>query len=175
MYVMAIKNMPVALKPSTQQLTEPPLAVAPETAPDELVLWRLSLEQYHAMAQAGILTENDPVELLEGWLVYKMTNNPPHSVVTLLIQNALRPLLPEGWFLSSQEPITLANSEPEPDITIVRGTIPDYLTRHPGASDAALVVEVADSTLRVDRGFKKRIYARRCASLLGSQPARCTD
>lgn len=157
---MAVENTPVALKPSPPQPANIPFSVAPETAPDDLMLWRLSLEQYHAMARAGILTENDPVELLEGWLVYKMTKNPPHSVATLLMQNALRPFLLEDWFLSSQEPITLANSEPEPDIMIVRGAIRDYLNRHPGVGDTALVIEVADSTLRVDRSFKKHIYAR---------------
>jgi Uma2 family endonuclease len=160
MHVMAVNKAPVAPQPSPSQLANMQCAVEPETAPDDLILWRLSLEQYHAMARAGILTENDPVELLEGWLVYKMTKNPPHSVVTQLTQNALRQILPGDWFVSSQEPITLDNSEPEPDITIVRGAIRGYLSHHPGADDIALVVEVADSTLRIDRGFKKRIYAR---------------
>lgn len=157
---MAIKNMPVALKPSTRQLTEPPRSVAPEMAPDELMLWRLSLEQYHAMAQAGILTENDPVELLEGWLVYKMTKNPPHTFATQQLRLAIEHFVPGGWFVNVQEPITVGNSEPEPDIVIVRGNRRDYLKRHPGPTDVELVIEVADATLRVDRNFKKRIYAR---------------
>src|SRR5262249_15648256 len=50
--------------------------------------------------------------------------------------------------------------EPEPDITILRGDRRDYLERHPGPDDVSLVVEVSDSTLRRDRGLKKRIYAR---------------
>ena len=126
----------------------------------DLPIWPLSVEQYHAMAATGILTEDDPVELLEGLLVYKMTKKPPHSVVTQLVREALRQILPSGWYVASQEPLTLMDSEPEPDVMVVSGHIRQYLTRHPGPQDVALVVEVADSTLTSDRSSKKRIYAR---------------
>ncbi len=131
----------------------------PVTAGD-LTLWPLSVAQYHAMVRAGVLDEDDPVELLEGCLVYKMPKNPPHSVVTQLVADTLRRLLPTGWHVLVQEPITLGDSEPEPDIAVVRGALRDYLGRHPDPADLALVVEVADSTLRRDRGTKRRIYAR---------------
>src|SRR5437870_4817315 len=112
------------------------------------------------MARAGILDEDAPVEQLEGWLVQKMTKYPRHSVATTLARRALERLLPDGWYFASQEPITTSESEPEPDLMIVRGEPRDYLRRHPGGKDVALVVEVADSSLRQDRGTKKRIYAR---------------
>jgi Uma2 family endonuclease len=127
--------------------------------PNDLIL-RLSIEQYHAIIQAGILTDDDSVELLEGWLVFKRPKNPPHRVTTRLVRTALENILPAGWYVDSQEAITLSNSEPEPDIVVVRGDTRQYLDRHPGAEDIALIIEVSDTTLQRDRTVKKRIYAR---------------
>ncbi|MEG4009473.1 Uma2 family endonuclease [Microcoleus sp. Pol11C1] len=127
--------------------------------PNDLIL-RLSIEQYHAIIQAGILTDDDSVELLEGWLVFKIPKNPPHRVTTRLVRTALENILPRGWYVDSQEPITLSNSEPEPDIVVVRGDTRQYLDRHPGAEDIALIIEVSDTTLQRDRTVKKQIYAR---------------
>ena len=127
--------------------------------PNDLIL-RLSIEQYHAIIQAGILTDDDSVELLEGWLVFKMPKNPPHRATTRLVRTALENILPAGWYVDSQEPITLSNSEPEPDIVVVRGDTRQYLDRHPGVEDIALIIEVSDTTLQRDRTVKKRIYAR---------------
>jgi Uma2 family endonuclease len=112
------------------------------------------------MVHLGILSDDDPVELLEGWLVYKMPKNPPHRVTTKLTRNALEAIIPEDWYVDTQEPITLIDSEPEPDVVIVRGNTRDYLDRHPGAQDIALIVEVSDTTLERDRTSKKRLYAR---------------
>jgi len=123
-------------------------------------LWRISVDKYHQMIDAGILTDDDPIELLEGLLVEKMSKKPPHRAVTLLLRRALERLIESGWYIDSQEPITTFDSEPEPDVTIVRGDTLDYLDRHPGPADIALVIEVADETLRRDRGIKKRLYAR---------------
>ena len=128
--------------------------VAP-TAP----IWRLSVAKYHAMIREGILTSDDRVELLEGLLVSKRPKNPPHSVVTGLVRAALERLTPSGWHVDSQEPITLEDSEPEPDVAVVRGERREYLDHHPGPRDIALVVEVADASLQQDRTTKKRLYA----------------
>ena len=130
--------------------------------PNDLI-FRLSIEQYHAIIQAGILTDDDSVELLEGWLIFKMPKNPPHRATTRLVRTALENILPAGWYVDSQEPITLSNSEPEPDIVVVRGDTRQYLDRHPGAEDIALIIEVSDTTLQRDRTVKKRIYA--CAGI----------
>ncbi|MEK6323440.1 MAG: Uma2 family endonuclease [Acidobacteriota bacterium] len=62
--------------------------------------------------------------------------------------------------MDSQEPITLSDCEPEPDVMIVRGETRQYRDRHPGPEDVALIVEVADSTLERDRGVKRKVYAR---------------
>ena len=68
-------------------------------------------------------------------------------VISWIMNRRLTPRLPEGWFCRGQSAITTDDSEPEPDIAVVRGSELDYLARHPGAADMALVIEVADSTL----------------------------
>jgi Uma2 family endonuclease len=136
----------------------PPVQPAEEVTLDQL--HRLSVAHYHAMIAAGILGDGDPVELLEGVLVRKMPKNPPHRIAMLLVKDALTALLPPGWFLDVQDPLTTPESEPEPDILVIRGRIRDYTHRDVEPQDAGLVVEVADSSLRHDRTVKLRIYAR---------------
>jgi Uma2 family endonuclease len=121
---------------------------------------RFSVSQYHEMIAAGILREDDPLELLEGWLVPQMVKNPPHSTARHLTTKALERVLQPGWHVRSQEPITLSDSEPEPDVAVVRGDPGQYERAHPGPQDVALVVEVADASLDRDRKIKKTVYAR---------------
>jgi Uma2 family endonuclease len=111
------------------------------------------------MAEAGVLTQNDRVELLEGWITPKMTHNPPHDGTLCMVEESLRARLMKGWSIRIQSAMTTADSEPEPDIAVVRGTGRDYMRRHPNAADVSLVVEIADSSLPRDRE-KIRIYAR---------------
>jgi Uma2 family endonuclease len=122
-------------------------------------LYRFSVKQYRAMAREGILTDDDPVELLEGLLVCKITKYRSHTLATGLLQDALAEIVVPRCYVDAQEPVTTSDSEPEPDILVVRGTPRDYLDRQPGPDEVVLVVEVADTTLRRDRGVKKRIYA----------------
>lgn len=144
---MTIAISPPAISPPSR----------PSVPPD--LIWPLTVDQYHAMIRAGILTEDDPVELLEGWLVPKLPKHPRHRVATRLIRQILEREVPPGWYVDSQEPVTTIDSEPEPDVMIVRGDTRDYLDRHPGPADLALVVEVADATLERDRSLKLRVYA----------------
>jgi Uma2 family endonuclease len=111
------------------------------------------------MRDAGILGEEDRVELLEGLLVPKMTKNPRHRLATRRVRAALERVVPPGFYVDSQEPVTTGDSEPEPDVSVVRGSDGDYADRHPGPADVALVVEVADESLSRDRGIKLRAYA----------------
>jgi Uma2 family endonuclease len=131
----------------------------PAGAPDDLI-WRMSIDHYHAMVSAGILTDDDPVELLEGWLVVKFSKTPPHTYATQRTRELLEEILPDGWHIGSHDPVTTGDSEPEPDASVIRGECRDYTTRHPGPGDVALVVEVADLTLRRDQRIKRRVYAR---------------
>ena len=123
-------------------------------------IWRLSVEQYHRMIRFGILTDDDPVELLAGWLITKMPKNPPHRLSTQLTREAIARLLPPGWYADAQKPITTDDSEPEPDVVVVRGERRDYRDHHLRERDVTLVVEVADTTLQRDRTLKKRLDAR---------------
>ena len=120
----------------------------------------LTVEQYHTMIETGVLTDDDPVELIEGVLVFHMPKNPPHTYVLEAVTETLRPLLPSGWTLRAQEPVTLDDGEPEPDVVIARGNRRRYRQRHPGPADVGIVIEVSDSTLDRDRGTKLRSYAR---------------
>lgn len=120
---------------------------------------RVSIEQYHSMIEAGIFNHDDQIELLSGWVINKMSKNPPHAVITGILFELLLKLLPPYWFVQVEGPITLTDSEPEPDIAIVRGKRIDYYEQHPTGADVALVIEVADSSLQRDRILKKAIYA----------------
>jgi Uma2 family endonuclease len=118
---------------------------------------RISRKEYHLMAERGIFTEDDRIELLDGMLVTKMTRGGPHDrVVTWLNKRIVRALddslelRPQCGFAASEW------SEPEPDLAIVRAD--PSLVDHP--SEALLVIEVSDSSVCRDRGWKQRIYAR---------------
>jgi Uma2 family endonuclease len=126
----------------------------------ETRLYQMNMTEYHRIVEAGILTIVDRVELLEGWLVAKMTKKPPHTIAKGSTRDALIGLAPPGWFVTTEDPVTTIDSEPEPDISVVRGTIRDYRDRAPGPADVALIVEVADASLARDRSIKKRLYAR---------------
>lgn len=130
------------------------------SAVPRLPIHRLTVAQYDAMAAAGILTDDDRIELLDGWLVEKMTKNPPHRIATRRTVDALSAITPAGWYVDSQEPIVTADSEPEPDVAIIVGDTGDYAETNPPAAAVGLVVEVADDSLARDRGTKGSIYAR---------------
>ncbi len=121
---------------------------------------RFTVEEYHAMVQAGVFREGDQYELIEGWLLPKMTRNAPHDLCVQRLQRMFMKLLPEEWLCFVQSAVTLADGEPEPDIAIVPGPDEQYSLRHPDGTEVALIVEVADSSLVRDRGTKLRSYAR---------------
>jgi Uma2 family endonuclease len=129
------------------------------SAPPSNPFRRFSVAEYHRMIQAGILTDEDKVELLDGYLVLKMPRNPPHDVSVSITHDALRAIVPAGWCIRGQSAITLSTSEPEPDIVLARGALRDYSTHHPEPAEIGLVVEVADTTLLRDRNDKGEIYA----------------
>ena len=123
-------------------------------------IYQISVQKYHEMIQKGVLTEDDPVELLEGWIVPKMPRNPEHDTAITLAESAIRPHLPHGWHVRVQCAITTGDSEPEPDLAVVAGELRAFLNRHPGPSDIGLLIESAESSLDTDRVDKGRIYAR---------------
>lgn len=136
-----------------------PLFESPSTLLPPYPVRQFSVAEYHRLAETGVMAEDEPVELLEGWIVPKMTRNPPHDVTVGLVDAALRVRLPRDWHVRPQSAVTTADSEPEPDLAVVRGAIRDYLEHHPHPGDVALVVEVAEASLARDRQ-KLRLYAR---------------
>jgi hypothetical protein len=126
---------------------------------DPLALRRFSVSEYHKMFKTGILKPHDRVELLRGWIIKKMPPNPPHSGSVGRVNRRLARILPDDWSLRVQCPITLSDSEPEPDSVLARGAEGTYDKRHPRAADIGVLMEVGDSTVLPDRRDKGAIYA----------------
>jgi Uma2 family endonuclease len=120
---------------------------------------RFSVEEYQQMAQAGILTDEDKVELLEGWITPKMIHNPPHDLAVGLVEEAIRNRLTDVWKIRTQSAITTDDSRPEPDVAVVEGPLRRYAHQQPKPDEIALLVEVADTSLDRDRS-KCQLYAR---------------
>ena len=123
-------------------------------------LYRLSLDQYHRMTEANVLTVDDKVELLDGLLITKMTRKPPHDDSIARLMRRLARLLPDEWTLRVQSAVSFAGSEPEPDFAVARGSEGTYSRRHPTPRDVELIVEVADSSYLPDKRDKGTRYAR---------------
>src|SRR5262245_45310181 len=120
---------------------------------------RWNRREYDRLIELGILHEDEPIELLAGRLVVAEPKRPPHTVATELVSSALRQAFGAGWTVRTQAPIALDNvSEPEPDIAAFAGGPRDYRDAHP--AHPVLAVEIAESSLRLDRGLKHRLYAR---------------
>lgn len=115
---------------------------------------RLDVEQYHRLCSSGIIPER--TELLEGVVVEKVGKSPLHTWTVSFLEDWFRKNLPEGLLLRVEQPLTLGNSEPEPDLAVVAGHRDDFRFCHP--LRAELVVEVAVTTGELDRA-KSRVYA----------------
>jgi len=127
------------------------------TYPTRLRSWTRS--EYRRLGDLGILREDEPVELIGGQLIVAEPKNTPHAAVVALAADALRLAFGPGWLVRQQDPIALdPDSEPEPDLSVVRGSPRDYLADHPARP--VLVVEVAESSLRFDRRDKGSLYAK---------------
>jgi Uma2 family endonuclease len=125
-------------------------------------LYQFTVERYERMTAAGILTEDDRVELLNGLVVTKMTRGQPHTAALSDTRDTLLPLIPPGWHLQTEAPVRIPNfDEPEPDIAVVQGKARDYvaLNRPPFASELTLVIEIAESSLARDRSDKWAAYS----------------
>ncbi len=130
----------------------------PAAIPD-VPTYRFSVEQYQQLVAAGILEEDAPVELLEGWIVPKMTKNPPHDSALRNILHLLQKMISEEWDLHSQSVLTTGFSQPEPDVMVVRHDPNNYADRHPNPRDVALLIEVSEHSLGRDRNTKLKVYA----------------
>lgn len=114
----------------------------------------MSVDEYHRAGEAGVISED--VELLRGIIFTKMAKSPLHEFVAQKLMLLLMALLPKAFQVRHEGPLTLRDSEPEPDLSVVRGRLEDWVAAHP--STAQLVVEVAVTSGGVDES-KAEIYA----------------
>ncbi|MBE9184227.1 Uma2 family endonuclease [Microcoleus sp. LEGE 07076] len=119
-----------------------------------------TVEEYHRMIEAGILNEDDNIELLDGRIVEMSPQTPIHAGTTQRSDRYLQHLLRDLAEIRVQLPITLATSEPEPDIAVVCIDPGGYGDHHPNQAEILLLIEVSYSTLQIDRREKALIYAR---------------
>jgi Uma2 family endonuclease len=116
-------------------------------------------KEYDRLIELGILHEHERIELIGGQMIVAEPKGTPHSTAVGLTAEALRAAFGAGWVVRVQDAIALdEESEPEPDVAVVRGQWRDYRAEHP--SRPALVVEVAESSLAFDRRHKGSVYAR---------------
>jgi Uma2 family endonuclease len=120
---------------------------------------RLSVEQYHKMIETGVLSDDDRVELIDGLILEMSPIGSPHAYVVQELIHVLWGLTAGMWEAFPQQPVTLGTSEPVPDMTVARGTNADYKDHHPGPGEIGLIIEVADSSVELDRRVKSQVYA----------------
>jgi Uma2 family endonuclease len=129
--------------------------------PDWVKRRRIDVDEYHRMAEAGILGPRDRVELIEGELIEMPAMAVPHILRVMKLTRLLSAAVGERAILAPQLPARLGRfSEPEPDFALVRPAYLEAATTPPTPSDILLLIEVSDSTLRYDRITKATLYAR---------------
>jgi Uma2 family endonuclease len=112
----------------------------------------MTLEKYEEMVKCGAFSDRDRFHLINGLLVEKMTQHDPHATADELSGRALDRVIPPGWHVRAGKPIRLPpDSKPEPDRSVVRGSVRDYRDSSPGPGDVGLVLEVSVSSLAEDR------------------------
>jgi Uma2 family endonuclease len=107
----------------------------------------LSVEEYHRLGEYN--EHGRRTELIRGILIQKMSKSPLHSSIAKRLYDAIAPILPPGFVVRREDPITLHDSEPEPDIAVSRGKAADFFKAHP--TTAELIIEVAVSSPALDR------------------------
>jgi Uma2 family endonuclease len=123
-----------------------------------LTVRRWTRAEYARLVGLGAF-EGDALELLGGRLIVAEPQSAYHATGIRVVDYALRAVLPPGWIVSIQSPVSLDDdSEPEPDLTVAPGEPGDYRHTHPARP--VLTVEVAESSLAFDRGDKGSLYAR---------------
>ncbi len=127
----------------------------------EVARRRFTVEDYYRMAKAGILTEDDRVELIEGEIVQIAPIGSRHAAGVKTLIHLFAPPIHGRALIGAQDPLHLSEfSEPEPDFVLLRPRDDHYAAAHPGPADLLLLVEVSDTTLAYDREVKLPLYAR---------------
>ncbi len=121
----------------------------------------LTVDDYHRMGEAGILGEDDRVELIDGKLIEMAPIGSNHASEVMRLNMLLSAAVAGHAIVSPQNPVRMgAHSEPQPDITVLRFRDDFYRASHPQPEDVLLLIEIADTTIRYDREIKIPLYAR---------------
>ena len=121
---------------------------------------RFTIDEYHRLGELEFFTEDDRVELIRGEIIDMAAKGTPHTTCCSNLLGELPILIAGRATLRCQDPIILStNSEPEPDLAIVKKRADNYLSSHPTGSDILLLIEISDSTLKYDREVKLPLYA----------------
>jgi len=121
---------------------------------------RFTIAEYHRLIELGFFGENERVELIKGEIIQMAAKGKSHSTFNRRLIRELTQLLGNRATLQSQDPISIPpNSEPEPDLAILRNRADDYLIDNPCPSDILLLIEISNSTLKYDQEVKLPLYA----------------
>ncbi|MGH7727794.1 MAG: Uma2 family endonuclease, partial [Vulcanimicrobiaceae bacterium] len=127
----------------------------------ELPLRPITVDEYHRMVEVGIIDSEEHVELLDGRIVTMPPIGPPHYTAHGLIVEYLVQRLGERAFVAGQASVVLGvYDEPQPDIAVFARRVVSLAPERPSTDEIYALIEVADSSIRRDRGPKLRAYAR---------------
>jgi Uma2 family endonuclease len=120
-----------------------------------------NVDEYYRMAEVGLLSEDDRVELIEGEIVEMSPIGKTHGGTVKQSNNFLNRALGDSFIVSVQDPIRISDfSEPQPDLALLKSRKDFYRNSHPTSEDVLVVIEVADTSLNYDRNVKLPLYAR---------------
>ncbi len=159
MATVTVESTPPTTEAASTEPTPLSAATDPEPTPaSSLTLYRMPYALYARIAEQGLLGPKDKVILFDGLLVNQMTKGSEHRCAVLRGLRALQPAIPAGWDVWPEQPVALrdgpyGDSAPEPDLSVVFGTLERYEHRDPMNSEIGLVVEVSASldAVRIDR------------------------
>ena len=136
-----------------------PKAKETPTLLNGLPVRRFSVEEYHRIVEAGILDEDERVELIDGWILEMSPIGSQHAAYVSFLNRKLR-AVEETAIVRIHDPIILDDeTEPQPDIAVVKLKANAYADSHPHSEDVSLLIEVADTSLEEDRLIKLPRYA----------------
>lgn len=132
-------------------------SISPPPPFASMPFYRMTVDEYERI---GGLLDDERVELIDGHLVRKLPKEPERCYSTHCVREGLERLLPSGWTCHQYGPVRIPpHNEPEPDVSVVRGSDEDYRHRHAGPADVGFAVQVSMATLDLDRCQKRAAYA----------------
>jgi len=124
------------------------------------VPYHWTVDALYRALDAGVFEHPERLELIQGEIIERMGQNPPHSSLASEVADMLRVAFPPRYAIREEKPIHVSSdSEPIPDVSVVVGRQSDYREHHPAPQEVALLVEVADSSATYDLGDKAMLYA----------------